>query len=182
MDDWIEQARASWRWRGQARPHFAEAPQPGQESVWDYPRPPSVEAVELPVRVEVGGAVLAESRRALRVLETASAPAIYLPMADVEMGQLERGSEGSVCEWKGPWVFWAVRAGERVIPSAAWSYTEPWAGYEALADHLAFYPAPMDGCWIGEQRVKPQPGGFYGGWVTREIVGPVKGSPGSSGW
>ena len=182
MDDWIERARASWRWRGQARPPFAEEPGPGQESVWDYPRPPSVEAVELPVRVELGGMVLARSDRAVRVLETASAPAIYLPTADVEMSHLERTGEGSVCEWKGPWVFWTVRISDRVLPRVAWSYTAPWPGYEALADRLAFYPAPMDGCWIGDQRVEPQPGGFYGGWVTPGIVGPMKGGPGTSGW
>ena len=182
MEDWIERARAGWRWRGQARPPFAEAPGPGQESVWDYPRPPRVEAVELPVRVEVGALVLAHSRRAVRVLETASAPAIYLPTEDVEMRYLLPSSQGAVCEWKGPWIFWTVRAGERIIPKAAWSYTDPWPGYEALADRLAFYPAKMAACWLGDQRVEPQPGGFYGGWVTPEIVGPMKGGAGTSGW
>jgi uncharacterized protein (DUF427 family) len=182
MDDWIEKARASWRWRGRERPAFAEEPGPGQESVWDYPRPPVVEAVDLPVRVEAGGATLATSRRAVRVLETASAPAIYLPMADVVMQRLHRSSRGGVCEWKGPWVFWTLRAGERVMPRAAWSYPDPWPGYEELADRLAFYPAAMDACWLGDQRVEPQPGRFYGGWVTPQIVGPMKGGPGTSGW
>ena len=182
MDPWIERARAAWRWRGLDRPPFAETPGPGQESVWDYPRPPRVEPVEPRVRVEVGGEVLAESRRAVRVLETASAPAIYLPAADVRMDRLERTDEGGVCEWKGPWVFWAVRAAGGVIPRAGWGYTDPWPGYEDLADRLAFYPARMDGCWLGEQRVEAQPGGFYGGWVTPEIVGPMKGGPGTAGW
>ncbi len=182
MDEWVERARASWRWRGQDRPPFAEEPGPGQESVWDYPRPPSVEAVAQRVQVKVGALVLARSSRAVRVLETASAPAIYLPMDDVETRYLARSSQGAVCEWKGPWVFWTVRAGERLIPQAAWSYTDPWPGYEALADRLAFYPAKMDACWIGDQRAEPQPGGFYGGWVTPEIVGPMKGGPGTSGW
>ena len=182
MDEWIERARASWQWRGRERPPFAEEPGPGQESVWDYPRPPGVEPVKEPARLEIGGLVLAESRRALRVLETASAPAVYLPEADVEMSHLEPGSRGGVCEWKGPWVFWAVRVGERFVPRAAWSYTHPWPGYEALAGHLGFYPGPMDACWLGEQRVEPQPGGFYAGWVTPEIVGPIKGGPGTGGW
>ncbi len=183
MDDWIARARAGWQqWRGQARPPFAEEPGPGQESVWDYPRPPRVEVVELPVRVEAGGVVLAQSERALRVLETASAPTIYLPPDDVEMRHLERTGEGGVCEWKGPWVLWNVRAGERVLHRAAWSCIDPWPGYEALAGRLAFYPAKMDACWIGDRRARPQPGGFYGGWVTPEIVGPVKGGPGTSGW
>jgi uncharacterized protein (DUF427 family) len=182
MEDWIERARASWRWRGRQRPPFADEPGPGQESVWDYPRPPRVEPVEESARVEVGGVVLAESRRAVRVLETASAPAIYLPEADVRMEHLRRGAEGGVCEWKGPWVFWAVSIGERRIPRAAWSYTDPWQGYEELAGRLAFYPAAMDACWLGDERVTAQPGGFYGGWVTPAIVGPIKGGPGSGGW
>ena len=182
MDDWIERARAGWRWRGRDRPPFADEPGPGQESVWDYPRPPSVEPLDLAVRVEAGGEALAETQRAVRVLETASAPAIYLPAADIRMDLLERTAQGAVCEWKGPWVFWNVRAGGRLLPRAAWSYTDPWPGYEELADRLAFYPAPMDGCWIGERRVAPQPGGFYGGWVTPEIVGPMKGGPGTGNW
>ncbi len=182
MDGWVEAARASWRWRGQQRPPFADEPAPGQESVWDYPRPPRVEEVAPRVRVELAGETLADSRRAVRVLETASAPAVYLPAADIRMDRLERAAEGGVCEWKGPWVFWKARAGDRVVPRAAWSYTDPWEGYEALADRLAFYPGAMDGCWLGEQRVAPQPGGFYGGWVTPEIVGPIKGGPGTGGW
>ena len=140
MKDWIEAARASWRWRGEERPPFALEPGPGQESVWDYPRPPAVEAVPEIVRVELDGRILAESRRAVRVLETASAPAIYLPETDADMTSMRREERGGVCEWKGPWVFWSIEAAERSIPEAAWSYVDPWPGYEKLAGTLGFYP------------------------------------------
>ncbi len=179
--DWIEAARASWRWRGQERPPFAVEPRPGQESVWDYPRPPAVEPVAQPVRIEVDSLVLAETERAVRVLETASAPAVYLPFEDVRMDLMRREGGGTVCEWKGPWIHWAVETGERRIRRAAWSYTDPWSGFEALRDHLGFYPSKVS-CRLGGRRVDPQPGGFYGGWVTPEIVGPMKGEPGTGGW
>ena len=175
-------ARASWRWRGEDRPPFAEEPGPGQESVWDYPRPPSVESVDVPVRIEFGGEVIGESRRAVRVLETASGPAVYLPMADLLMDRLEPEARGAVCEWKGPWVYWTLVGADRTVPLVGWGYTDPWAGYEAIRDHLSFYPGRVDACWLGDQRVEPQPGGFYGGWVTPEIVGPMKGGPGTQGW
>ncbi len=182
MDEWIKAARASWRWRGQDRPPFAVEPGADQESVWDYPRPPSVEPVAERVRVELGSIVLTESQHAVRVLETASAPAIYVPFGDVRMDLMEQETGGTVCEWKGPWVYWTIRSSERTVPQAAWSYTDPWSGYEEIREHLSFYPAKVDRCWLGDQRVEPQPGGFYGGWVTAEIVGPMKGGPGSQGW
>lgn len=182
MDDWIKAARESWRWRGEDRPPFAVEPGAGQESVWDYPRPPAVEPVTVPVRIELGSIVLAESRNAVRILETASAPAIYLPFRDIRMDLMEPEAQGSICEWKGPWNYWSIVTGKHNIPQAAWSYPEPWSGYEPIRDHLSFYPAKVDACWLGDQRVEPQPGGFYGGWVTPEIVGPMKGDPGSGGW
>lgn len=182
MDPWIKKARDSWRWRGDDRPPFADPPGAGQESVWDYPRPPAVEPVTETVHIEVDGIVVATSRRAVRVLETASAPAIYVPMEDVRMASMERTPRGTVCEWKGPWIYWHWVHGGRRIEQAAWSYTDPWPGYEALTDHLSFYPAKMDVCRLGDQPVTPQPGGFYGGWVTPNIVGPMKGGPGSGGW
>lgn len=182
MNDWIEAARASWRWRGEDRPPWADETGPGQESVWDYPRPPSVEPVQELVRVELRSGRLAESRRAVRVLETASGPAVYVPFSDVDMDRMRPEAGGAVCEWKGPWIYWSVLDGNRTIPQAAWSYTETWEGYEAIREHLSFYPARVEACWLGDQRVEPQPGGFYGGWVTPEIVGPMKGGPGSQGW
>ena len=182
MEHWIQKARDSWQWRGQARPPFAIEPGEGQESVWDYPRPPAVQPVAVTVRIELGGVVVGESKRAVRVLETASAPAIYLPQDDLRRDCLEPEPQGAVCEWKGPWVYWTVSAGGRRAPQAAWGYTHPWDGFEAIRDHLSFYPGRVDACWLGDQRVEPQPGGFYGGWVTPEIVGPMKGGPGTSGW
>ena len=179
---WIERARAAWRWRGEDRPPFAVEPTEGQESVWDYPRPPSVEPVTVPVRIELGGITLAESHRAVRVLETASAPAIYVPSTDIRMDLLRPDTAGAVCEWKGPWVYWNIVTPEHTSPRAAWGYTDPWSGYEAIRDCLSFYLGRVDACWLGDQKVESQPGGFYGGWVTPEIVGPMKGGPGSQGW
>ena len=182
-DEHLQRARAAWRWRGQERPPFAKETGPGQESVWDYPRPPRLETEPRLVRVEVAGMVLAESRRALRVLETASAPAVYLPADDAAMEFLvPTPSRGGICEWKGPWHFWRLEGGGRTIPQVGWSYPEPFPGFEAMAGYLSFYPAKVDGCFLGDEKVRPQPGGFYGGWVTRDVVGPMKGEPGTGGW
>jgi uncharacterized protein (DUF427 family) len=134
------------------------------------------------VRVEFGGIVLADTVRALRVLETASPPAYYLPPEDVQMEYLEQTGRRTFCEWKGAARYWAVRVGERVARDAAWSYPEPKEGYEAIRDYLAFYAGKMDACFVGEDRVTPQPGRFYGGWITPELVGPFKGEPGTELW
>jgi uncharacterized protein (DUF427 family) len=134
------------------------------------------------VRVEFGGLVLADTRRALRVCETSSPPVYYLPPADVLTAHLETSPRTSFCEWKGEASYWSVRAGGRHAKDAGWSYPAPYPEFEAIRDYLAFYPRRMDACWVGEQRVTPQPGFYYGGWVTPDLVGPFKGSPGSEGW
>jgi uncharacterized protein (DUF427 family) len=157
-------------------------PGPGQESVWDYPRPPRVEPVPERVRVVVDGVTIADSTRAVRVLETAGAPAYYLPREDVRMDLLERTTSTSQCEWKGTASYYTVVAGSRRVADAAWSYEQPNDGYAAIGDHLAFYAAKVDEAWVGDERAWPQPGGFYGGWMTSRITGPVKGEPGSWGW
>jgi uncharacterized protein (DUF427 family) len=158
-------------------------PGPGQESVWDYPRPPRVEPVPERIRVVVDGVDIASSSRALRVLETAGAPVYYVPPADVRQDLLEPAGRGTVCEWKGAASYWTVRMpGGRSIPSAAWSYEQPLPGYEAIAGHLAFYAWAVDEAWVGDELATPQPGHFYGGWVTSRVVGPFKGGPGSLGW
>ena len=157
-------------------------PGPGQESVWDYPRPPRVEPVGARVRVVLGGTVIADTTHALRVLETAGAPAYYLPRADVRLDLLEPSPTTSQCEWKGGATYFSARGGERRVEDVAWSYEHPNQGYEAIAGHLAFYAAKVDEAWVCGERATPQPGGFYGGWLTRGIVGPVKGEPGSWGW
>lgn len=157
-------------------------PGPGQESVWDYPRPPRMEPTSRHIRVVFGGAVIAETGRALRVLETSHPPTYYLPTEDVRMELLEPSPRISFCEWKGSASYWTVRVGDRVARDSAWGYGDPMAPFEGLAGYLAFYCGAMDACWVDGERARPQPGGFYGGWVTRDLVGPFKGEPGSWGW
>jgi uncharacterized protein (DUF427 family) len=168
-----------------SRPGPAErvVPAPGQESVWDYPRPPRIEAVPERLRVVVDGEVLAETTRGLRVLETAGAPVYYFPPDDVRLERLGPSSHGSVCEWKGNagYLSYVGPLGRR-IEDVAWSYASPEPGYEGLRGYLAFYAGRVDEAWVGDERATPQPGGFYGGWVTSRIVGPIKGEPGSFGW
>lgn len=157
-------------------------PGPGQESVWDYPRPPRVEPVADRLRVVVDGVTVADTVSGLRVLETAGAPVYYFPPEDVRLDLLVDSPRTSVCEWKGEAAYHTVRVGGREIADAAWSYPRPLAGYEPIAGHLAFYAGRVDEAWVGDERVTPQPGGFYGGWVTSRVVGPFKGEPGTLGW
>ncbi len=157
-------------------------PAPGQESVWDYPRPPRVEPTDRHLQVVFNGVTLADTRRALRVLETSHPPVYYLPPEAVRMEYLLRTPRRTFCEWKGRAGYYTVRVGGREARDAAWFYPEPAPGYEALRDHLAFYPQLMDACTVDGERVIPQPGAFYGGWITRDVVGPFKGEPGTDGW
>ena len=164
------------------RPARIEKPLSGQESVWDYPRPPRTEDVAKRVRVEFAGEIIAETGEAKRVLETSGAPAYYIPPRDLRTALLEENPlHQTICEWKGPARYWHLRSGDRLIESAGWSYPDPFPGYEEIRDYVAFYPARVD-CFVGDVQAKPQPGGYYGGWVTPEIVGPIKGEPGSEGW
>jgi uncharacterized protein (DUF427 family) len=178
---WALRARSHWRYTGAERPPFAVVPKEGQESVWDYPRPPRVEADRREVLVRLGAFTLARSHAALRVLETASPPTFYLPLADIESTCLRSAGGGSRCEWKGEARYWSVIVGETVLDRVAWSYPDPLPGFEAIRDHLSFYPARLQ-CFVDGARVVPQPGGFYGGWITAELVGPMKGEPGSADW
>jgi len=164
------------------RPAQIDPPGPGQESVWDYPRPPRVEPVTQRIRVELGGIVLAESVRAYRIIETASPPVYYLPPGDVRTEYLEPSPRSTFCEWKGRAKYWSVRVGDRFAEDAAWSYPEPEAGYEAIRNYIAFYAGKMDACYVGEYRARPQPGEYYGGWITPDVVGPFKGEPGTEAW
>jgi uncharacterized protein (DUF427 family) len=158
-------------------------PGPDQESVWDYPRPPRVEAVPERLRVVIDGTTIADTSAGLRVLETAGPPVYYFPPADVRLDLLARSPHGSVCEWKGDAGYWTYDDGHgRRIDNVAWSYERPLPGYEALAGYLAFYAGKVDQAWVGDELATPQPGHFYGGWVTSRIVGPFKGAPGSFGW
>ncbi|MGA9026518.1 MAG: DUF427 domain-containing protein [Steroidobacteraceae bacterium] len=178
---WLQSARSQWRWRGQERPSFAPAPGPGQESVWDYPRPPRLVRDDREVVVRWGGVAVARTVRAIRVLETAHPPCFYLPWADVARPLFEPAGGGSFCEWKGAARYWSLVDGERRLNGVAWSYPQPLLGAELLADCVALYPAHLD-CRVADAVVQAQPGGFYGGWITPELVGPFKGEAGSSGW
>jgi uncharacterized protein (DUF427 family) len=134
------------------------------------------------VRVIVDGVVVADSVRAVRVLETSHPPGWYIPPDDVRLDLLERSAGTSVCEYKGRATYRSLRLGERHIRDVAWVYEQPAPGYEAIRDHLAFYPGRVDACFIDDERVVPQEGGFYGGWITSDVVGPFKGAPGTLGW
>jgi uncharacterized protein (DUF427 family) len=157
-------------------------PGPGQESVWDYPRPPRIEPTARHLRIELGGDTVAETRNALRVLETSHPPTYFFPPGDVGVRVLRRTRASTVCEWKGRAVYFDVAGGARVAPGAAWSYPEPTDGAEALAGYVAFYAGPMDRCTVDGEVVTPQEGGFYGGWITSDLVGPFKGGAGTLGW
>jgi uncharacterized protein (DUF427 family) len=154
----------------------------GQESVWDYPRPPRVELCPLRLKVEFDGVILAETSRACRVLETSHPPTYYIPQADVKMELLRPNATRSFCEFKGEARYWDIRHGSRISIAAAWSYPLPSQAYSVLRDHLAFYPHRVDGCFVDGERVQAQKGDFYGGWITSNLAGPFKGGPGTSGW
>jgi uncharacterized protein (DUF427 family) len=173
--------RGVWRYYGQQRPPFAAEPASGQESVWDYPRPPRVEADSRLVVVRYGDVEIARSVRSQRVLETASPPTFYLPPQDVHVELLRRAAGASRCEWKGDARYWSLVAGGRRVEEVAWSYPSPRPGFERIRDHFAFYPGRVE-CEVNGVRVAPQPGLFYGGWITPDVVGPFKGERGSEWW
>lgn len=157
-------------------------PGAGQESVWDYPRPPRLEPVDKRLQVIFAGQRLADTRRAWRVLETSHPPVYYLPPEDISMDRLRETSGGSWCEWKGQATYYDVVAGERVARQVAWTYHRPAPAFIRIKDHVAFYAWAMDACLVNGERARPQPGQFYGGWITDDIVGPFKGEAGSQGW
>lgn len=167
-----------WKHTGEGRPSFADEPEPGQESVWDYPRPPDVVADQRPVEVRAGGQPLAKSSIGKRLRETASPPTWYLPAADVVMEALVEAPGRTVCEWKGVARYFALESGGEPV---AWTYDDPGERYAILRDHIAFYPGRVE-CYVDGERVQAQAGGFYGGWVTTDIAGPFKGEPGTGHW
>ena len=158
-------------------------PGPTEESVWDYPRPPRVEECRQRLTVVFNGQVVADTTRAKRVLETSQPPAYYFPPADVRVREfLTPSGHVTSCEWKGLARYYVVTVGDRHSENAAWCYPDPAPGYEAIRDHVAFYPGRMDGCYIGGLRARAQDGDFYGGWITDHVVGPFKGAPGTEQW
>jgi uncharacterized protein (DUF427 family) len=152
------------------------------ESVWSYPRPPALGPCERRVRIELGGVTIADSSRALRVLETSHPPTIYVPPQDVATAYLAPVARTSFCEFKGVASYFDLRVGDREEREVAWAYPDPSERFVALRDHVAVYPGRMDACWLDDERVQAQPGDFYGGWITADLEGPFKGAAGTGGW
>lgn len=155
---------------------------PGQESVWAFPRPAIAQATTAHVVIEHREIVVADSRATVRTLETSHPPSYYIPRADIRDGVLRRAPGSSFCEWKGNAAYWDVVVGDTVLPRVGWSYANPTPGFAMLRDHIAFYAAPFDRCSVDGETVTPQPGEFYGGWITSAFAGPFKGIPGSRLW
>ncbi len=154
----------------------------GQESVWDYPRPPRVEACDKHLQIVTGGITITDTKGSFRVLETSHPPVYYLPPDDIRMDLLRPTSHGSFCEWKGHADYFSLNVNGQEIPNVAWCYQTPTERFTAIAGYLAFYPSKMDECLVDGEPVQAQAGDFYGGWITSNIVGPFKGGPGSWGW
>ncbi len=153
------------------------------ESVWDYPRPPRLERSGRKIAVVHAGVTVAETTRAMRVLETSHPPVYYIPQQDVAMEYLKAASRGgSFCEFKGVASYWSLDVGGCQVEDVAWSYARPSAAYAGLKDCLAFYAGRVDGCFVDGEQVVPQPGDFYGGWITSHVTGPFKGAKGTLGW
>jgi uncharacterized protein (DUF427 family) len=169
-----------WKYRGHKRPDFAVVPKSGQESVWDYPRPPKLAPDGRLVEVCYGDQVVASSSRTYRVLETASPPSFYIPPKDVNWEVLSFAPGSSVCEWKGVAKYWTLSSNPKT-GVVGWSYPDPTPAFEQIRDYVSFYPAALT-CYVAGEKVCAQPGKFYGGWITSEIVGPIKGKPGTEHW
>ena len=157
-------------------------PGPGQESVWDYPRPPRLEDSQKQIKVVFNGVTIANTRRAKRVLETSHPPVYYIPPQDVDMQYLDSAGGTTWCEWKGQAHYYNITVEGKQATNVAWYYPHPNVEFEAIKDYLAFYPGKMDACFVDDEQVQSQAGGFYGGWITSDIVGPFKGEPGTRGW
>lgn len=157
-------------------------PKDNQRSVWDFPRPPILENENRPIKISLGGVVIAQTSNAKKVLETSHPPVYYLPLEDIREEALKMASQTSFCEFKGNANYFDVISNGIVKPKAAWSYLSPVRRFADITKHVAFYAHMMDECLVGDEVAEPQPGNFYGGWVTRDVVGPFKGVPGSMGW
>lgn len=159
-----------------------EQPRRGQESVWDYPRPPLLEESSARIRVVVGGVTIAETARSKRVLETSHPPVYYIPPEDIDTDYLQPFLHRSFCEWKGSASYYSVVVPGKTIEKAAWYYPSPTTRFAGIEGFVAFYPSKMDACYVDDEKVIAQEGDFYGGWITSNIVGPFKGAPATFGW
>ncbi len=157
-------------------------PKAGQESVWDYPRPPKLELTNKHLKINFNGEIIAKTNRAFRILETSHPPVYYFPPEDVRMEFLSEATGASFCEWKGRARYYSIKVGEKRVENGAWFYTNPTKQFADIKDYIAFYPSKMDTCYVNGELVKMQEGDFYGGWITKDIVGPFKGGAGTWGW
>jgi len=157
-------------------------PGPGQESVWDYPRPPRLERSVRRIRIVFGGRTVVDTTASWRVLETSHPPVYYVPPADTDAAAMRPAPGSSFCEFKGRAAYFDLAVGERISPKAAWGYPAPSRAFAAIAHHYAFYASRVDECYVDDELVVPQEGDFYGGWITRDVVGPFKGPAGTWGW
>ncbi len=157
-------------------------PKEGQESVWDYPRPPKLELTNKHLKIVFSGEIIAETTRGFRVLETSHPPVFYFPPSDVRTEFLTVADGSSFCEWKGRAGYYDLRIGEKQVKNTAWFYPNPTGNFAEIKDYIAFYPSKMDACFVNDELVRSQEGDFYGGWITSEIVGPFKGGAGTFGW
>ena len=153
-----------------------------KESVADYPRPPAIEHVDRHIEAMVSGHVVADTRRPIRVLETHHPPVYYIRSEDIAMQFLVPSPHRSFCEYKGEAHYYSLIVDGEERANVAWYYPNPSPGYEELAQHVAFYAWALDVATVDGEQVTPQPGRFYGGWITSEIEGPFKGEPGTAGW
>ena len=157
-------------------------PGPGQESVWDYPRPPKAEKTDKHIEVFFNDILIADSSDTIRVMETASPPVYYIPTEDIEMKYFIEAEKRSFCEWKGAASYYTIKVHNKTAENAAWRYPNPAPGFEEIKDCIAIYAQYMDRCFVDGEIASPQPGNFYGGWITSDIVGPFKGEPGTQAW
>lgn len=157
-------------------------PKDGQESVWDYPRPPRIEKTNKRIRVVFNGITIVDSVNAYRILETSHPPSYYIPPEDIQMQYLNRTEKRTLCEFKGVASYWTIQVGNKRANNAAWSYENPVEPYTQAQGYLCFYANHVDACYVDDEQVAPQEGDFYGGWITSDIVGPFKGGAGTWGW
>jgi len=157
-------------------------PQPGQESVWDYPRPAILEATDKPIKVVFNGVVIADTQAAKRVLETSHPPTYYIPASDIQLQYLVDNSRRTFCEWKGVCSYYDVVVEDKLAIAGAWRYPSPSRAFVGIEDCYCFSARLMDACYVNGEQVTPQPGEYYAGWITSDIVGPFKGGPGTMGW
>ncbi len=181
VPDWLLSSRESWSNRGVTRPDFALEPKHGQESVWDYPRPPAVVEDHRLVEVEDDAGLIASSNSCIRVLETSHPPSFYLPPESVVAGRLVVVPGSSMCEWKGQAEYLGVESGGVGGTPVGWRYPKPFPEFADRVGWVSFYPDRVR-CRVDGELVRPQAGGFYGGWITDDVVGPFKGDPGTSSW